>query len=65
LILAKIDKAVAAGDLTAAEAADLKTELDSTTLPGYKQSKGFFGLGFGSGGHDKGGFGGGGFGFDR
>jgi hypothetical protein len=65
LLVAKIDKAVAAGDLTAAEAADLKAKLDSTTLPGYKLSKGLFGFGLGFGGPDKGGFGGGGFGFHR
>jgi hypothetical protein len=36
LILAKIDKAVANGDLTADQATELKAELDDADLPGYK-----------------------------
>jgi hypothetical protein len=47
LIVAKIDAAVEDGDLTAAEAADLKEELDDVDLPGYKASAlGGFGLGY-------------------
>jgi hypothetical protein len=67
LTLKKIDAAVTAGDLTSAEATDLKAQLDAATLPGYKQSKGL-GLNLGSnlslaggGGHG----GGGGVGFHR
>ena len=52
LYTAKIDKALANGDITAAEAADLKAELDDATLPGYKA--------IGSGGFDLYGGGGGG-----
>jgi hypothetical protein len=44
LYTAKIDKALANGDITAAEAADLKSELDDADLPGYKA--------FGFGGFD-------------
>ena len=66
LLLAKIDKAVAAGDLTSDEAASLKDELNSTTLPGYKPISGL-GPGFAGGGRHGGGpgggFGGGGGGF--
>jgi len=36
LILARIDKAVANGDLTADQATALKVELDDADLPGYK-----------------------------
>jgi hypothetical protein len=43
LIVARIDRAVANDDLTAAEAAELKSELDEEDLPGYKG-------GFGGGG---------------
>lgn len=48
LILARIDKAVANGDLDQAEAAELKEELDSAKLPGYKA--GGFGVGLGGAG---------------
>ena len=52
LYTAKIDKALANGDITAAEAADLKAELDDATLPGYKAiGYGGFDLGYGGGGH--------------
>jgi polyhydroxyalkanoate synthesis regulator phasin len=47
LIIARIDKGVANGDLTAEEAAELKDELDEEDLPGYKAGGGF---GFGPGG---------------
>lgn len=52
LIIARIDKAVKNGDLTAEEAAELKDELDEEDLPGYK---GGFGGDRGSGprGHGK------------
>ena len=46
LYTAKINKALANGDITADEAADLKDELDDADLPGYKA--------FGSGGFDLG-----------
>jgi hypothetical protein len=46
LFTAKINKALANGDLTADEAAGLKDELDDADLPGYKA--------FGSGGFDLG-----------
>jgi hypothetical protein len=46
LFTAKINKALANGDITADEAADLKSELDDADLPGYKA--------FGSGGFDLG-----------
>lgn len=36
LILARINEALADGDITAAQAADLKEELDDVELPGYK-----------------------------
>lgn len=45
LILARINEAVADGDLEAAEAAELKEDLEDADLPGYKQ----FGYGFGYG----------------
>jgi hypothetical protein len=44
---ATIDAAVAAGRLTSTQASDLKSRLDSATLPGYK---GGLGGGFGYGG---------------
>ena len=45
LALARIDKAVANGDLDEEEAAELKEELQDATLPGYKAGRGFgFGL---------------------
>ena len=50
LITAKIDKAVANGDLTAAEAADLKSELADAVLPGYKASGFSFDIGYGDSG---------------
>jgi hypothetical protein len=52
LFTAKIDKAVANGDITAAEAAELISELADADLPGYKA--------FGSGAFDLGYYGGGG-----
>src|SRR4051812_33400234 len=55
LYTAKIDKALANGDITAAEAADLKAELDDAVLPGYKAvGYGGFDLGYGGGGHSGG-----------
>ena len=52
LYTAKIDKALANGDITAAEAADLKAELADATLPGYKAvGYGGFDLGYGGGGN--------------
>jgi len=55
LYTAKIDKALANGDITAAEAADLKSELDDATLPGYKAvGYGGFDLGYGGGGPSRG-----------
>ena len=52
LFTAKIDKALANGDIDATEAADLKAELDDADLPGYKAfgSSGFD-LGYAGGGH--------------
>lgn len=47
LIVARIDEAVADGDLEADEAAKLKDDLDDADLPGYKA--GLHGLGFGFG----------------
>ena len=44
LITARIDRAVANGDLDEEEAAELKEELEGTSLPGYKAGGGF-GLG--------------------
>jgi hypothetical protein len=53
LILARIDEAVADGDLEADEAAELKEDLEDADLPGYKASG--FGWGFGGGfGHGPG-----------
>jgi hypothetical protein len=46
LATAKIDAALAAGDITATQATDMKTALASATLSGYK---GGGGLGFGRG----------------
>jgi hypothetical protein len=55
LYTAKIDKALASGDITAAEAADLKAELDDADLPGYKAfASGGFDLGYGGGSHSGG-----------
>jgi hypothetical protein len=55
LFTAKIDKALGNGDITAGEAADLKSELDDADLPGYKAfGSGGFDLGYregGGGGH--------------
>jgi polyhydroxyalkanoate synthesis regulator phasin len=46
VIIARIDKAVANGDLDEEEAAELKEELEGASLPGYKAGGGFgFGLG--------------------
>jgi hypothetical protein len=50
LLLAKIDRAVANGDLTEEEAADLKERLETAKLPGYKPAGRGFGLGLGCGG---------------
>lgn len=51
LYTAKIDKALANGAITAAEAADLKSELDDADLPGYKAfGYGGFDLNYGGGG---------------
>jgi hypothetical protein len=47
LVTARIDEAVADGDLEAEEAAELKDDLDDADLPGYKA--GLHGLGFGPG----------------
>jgi hypothetical protein len=47
LILARINEALADGDITGAQAADLKEELDDVDLPGYKS------LGYGLGGHGR------------
>jgi hypothetical protein len=44
LLLAKIDRAVANGDRTEEEAAELKERLENTKLPGYKQGGRGFGL---------------------
>jgi hypothetical protein len=49
LYTAKIDKALANDDITADQAADLKTELDDADLPGYK-AVGFGGFDLGYGG---------------
>ena len=55
LYTAKIDKALANGDITADEAAQLKANLDKADLPGYKAfGYGGFDLGYGGdggGGH--------------
>jgi hypothetical protein len=50
LAIARIDEAVADGDLEADEAAERKAELEDAELPGYKGGHGF-GLGFGGPGH--------------
>jgi hypothetical protein len=50
LILARINEAVADGDLEADEAAELKEDLEDADLPGYKPGFGD-GFGFGFGGH--------------
>lgn len=57
LALARIDKAVANGDLTQEEAADAKEELEDATFPGYKAGPGV-GLGLGGPGGCPGGKGG-------
>ena len=49
LLLAKIDRAVANGDLTEAEAAALKEKVANATLPGYKAAGCGSGLDRGSG----------------
>jgi hypothetical protein len=49
LILARINRAVAKGDLDEEEAAELKQELTQATLPGYKAAG--RGFGFGGGNH--------------
>jgi hypothetical protein len=41
LAIARIDKAVANGDLDEEEAAEMKQELEDATLPGYKAGRGF------------------------
>jgi hypothetical protein len=54
LYTAKIDKALANGDITADQAAELKSELADADLPGYKAlGSGGFDLGYyeGGGGH--------------
>jgi polyhydroxyalkanoate synthesis regulator phasin len=48
-IVQKIDEALEDGELDADEAADLKEELEDATLPGYKQSRFSFELGYGLG----------------
>lgn len=50
LILAKIDRAVANGDLTEEEAAALKERVENAKLPGYKPAGRGLGLGPGCGG---------------
>lgn len=45
LAIARIDKAVANGNLDEEEAAELKEELERASLPGYKAGGGGFGLG--------------------
>jgi hypothetical protein len=50
LIIARINEAVDDGDLTAAQAAELKEDLEDVELPGYKAFGGRgFGFGFGHG----------------
>lgn len=52
LALARIDRAVASGDVTPDQASELKSELDDADLPGYKASGfGGFALGDLAGGH--------------
>jgi len=55
LILARINEAVADGDLTAARAAELKADLEDAELPGYKPFgfHGFHGFGGGFGFHGR------------
>ena len=54
LALANIDAALAAGRITAEQAAAAKTQLNSATLPGYKQGLGIGGPGGGPhGGHGR------------
>lgn len=48
LVLARIDEAVADGDISAEQAAELKDELEDVDLPGYK-TLGFAGFGCGYG----------------
>jgi hypothetical protein len=48
LILAQIDAALAEGEIDATRAADLKSQVNAATLPGYKQSS-LGGLGHGGG----------------
>lgn len=55
LAVARIDEALADGDIDADEAADLKAELDEADLPGYKQSPFRGGGGPGRGHHGHGG----------
>ncbi len=50
LYTAKIDKALANGDITADQATELKDELDDADLPGYKAAFGFGGFDLGYGG---------------
>ncbi len=53
LITARINEAVADGDLEQDEAAELKEELADAELPGYKLGFGFGGFGFGHRGFSK------------
>jgi hypothetical protein len=53
LALARIDEAVADGDLDEDEATELKEDLEDADLPGYRA--GGFGGGFGFGGGHRGG----------
>jgi hypothetical protein len=55
LATAKIDKALANGDITAAEAAEQKAALDKAELPGFKAG-GYHGYGSGGGGEHRAGF---------
>jgi len=48
LLLAKIDRAVANGDLTEEEAAELKERIENAKLPSYKPAGRGLGLGLGS-----------------
>ena len=50
LLLAKIDRAVASGDLSEEEGAELKERLETAKLPGYKPAGRGFGAGLGCGG---------------
>ena len=50
LALARVDKALAAGDIDADEAAELKADINEANLPGYKETRGRGGkLGFAGG----------------